>query len=172
MAKSFHWTWKTLHSWKWKHNGHSTELDMLSALTAVPWRARSSSFLRTRFALFIDNQSSLAVLVKSRSSSCMLNVVARKTAAILLCTLNRPVYSYTDTDRNPAEAGSRNWHATSKSISCTKRSSRHWYCCAQHALTTSLAVSSTERISTTVASTTTNTLQIQRCSHCFLSLAS
>ena len=60
----------------------------------------------TRFVLFIDNQSSLAVLVKSRSSFRKLNAVARKTAAILLCTLSRPLYAYTDTDRNPADASS------------------------------------------------------------------
>ena len=119
------WTWKTLHSWKRKHSGHITELEMLSALTAVRWRARSSSLLRTRFVLFTDNQSSLAVLIKSRSSSRKLNVVARKTAAILLCTLSRLLYSYTDIDRNPADAVSRSRHATSKSFSCTKRSSRH-----------------------------------------------
>ena len=120
------WTWKMLHSWKWKHSGHITELEMLSALTAIRWRARSSSLPRTRFVLFIDNQSPLAVLIKSRSSSRKLNVVARRTAAILLCMLSRPLYSCTDTDRNPADAGSRNQHATSKRSYCTKRSSRHW----------------------------------------------
>ena len=83
------WTWKTLHSWKWKHHGHITELEMLSALTAVGWRAPSSSLLRTRFVLFFDKQSSLAELIKSRSSSRNLNVVARKIGAILLCTLSR-----------------------------------------------------------------------------------
>ena len=56
------WTWKTLHSWKWKHNGHITDLEVLSALTAVRWRARSSSLLRTQFVLFLDNQSSLRCL--------------------------------------------------------------------------------------------------------------
>ena len=82
------WTWKTRHSWKWKHKGHITELEMLSAWTAVRWRTRSSSLLRTRFVLFIDNQSFIAVLIKSRSSSRKLNVVARRTAATLLCTLS------------------------------------------------------------------------------------
>ena len=80
----------------------------------------------TAVATFIDNHSSLAVLVKSRSSSRKLNAVARKTAAILLCTLSRPLYAYTDTDRNPADAGSRRRLATSKSSDCTKSSSRRW----------------------------------------------
>ena len=120
------WTWKLLRSWKWEHGGHITELEMRSALTAIRWRARSASLLRTRFVLFIDNQSFLAVLVKSRSSSRKLNAVARKTAAILLCTLSRPLYAYTDTDRNPADAGSRRRHATTKSSDCTKSSSRRW----------------------------------------------
>ena len=78
------WTWKLQHSATWKHSSHITELEMRSALTAVRWRARSSSLLRTRFVLFIDNQSSHAALAKSRSSSRNLNAVARKTAAFLL----------------------------------------------------------------------------------------
>ena len=71
----------------------SLHLRLLSALTAIRWRARSSSLLRARFVLFIGNQSSLAVLVKSRSSSRRVNGVARKAAAILLgaspCTRTR-----------------------------------------------------------------------------------
>ena len=74
---------------------------MRSALTAIRWRARSSSLVRTRFVLFIDNQSFLALLVKSCSSSRKLNAVARKTAAIVLFTLSRPLFAYSDTDRNP-----------------------------------------------------------------------
>ena len=87
---------------------------MLSALTAVRWCARSSSKLRTRFVLFIDNQSSLAVLVTSRSSSR--NVVARKTAAILLCTLKiatlRMRVRETGMPRRRASVAHRGHHAT------------------------------------------------------------
>ena len=120
------WTWKMLQSWKWKRSGHITDLGVPSALTAIRWRARSSSLLRTRFVLFIDNQSSLALLVKSRSSSRRLNGVARKTAAILLGTLSKPLYADTETDRNPSDAGSRGRHATTKSSSCTKSSVLHF----------------------------------------------
>ena len=109
------WTWKFLHSWKWKHSGYITELEMRSALTASRWRAQSLSPLRTRFVLFIDNQSSLAVLFKSRSSSRKPNAVARKAAAILLCTLSRNLCAYTGKDGNPADGGSRRQHAPSKS---------------------------------------------------------
>ena len=67
-------------------------------------RARSSSCLRTRFVLFIDNQASSAVLVKARSISCSLNAVLRQVSAILLCPSNRPLHAYTDTNRNPTNA--------------------------------------------------------------------
>ena len=157
------WTWKLLHSWKWEHGGHITELEMRSAPTASRWRARSASLLRTRFVQFIDNQSSLAVLVKFRSSSRKLNAVARKTAAILLCTLSKPLYAYTDTNRNPADAGSRRRHATTKSSDCTKSSSRRWWCRAQHTHATSPAVSSPKRISTTIACTVADALSSQGC---------
>ena len=62
------WNWELLHIWKWEHSGRISELDIRSALTAIQWRARSSSLLRTRFLLFIDNQSSLAALVKWRQT--------------------------------------------------------------------------------------------------------
>ena len=120
------WAWKMRHSLRWKHNGHTTELEMLSALTAIRWLARSSSLLRTCFVLFIDNQSSLALLVKSPSSSRSLNGVARKAAAILLGTLSKPLYAYTDTDRNPPDAGSRSLNATTKNSCCTKDSTHSW----------------------------------------------
>ena len=42
-----------------------------------------------------------------------------------LCTLSRPLYAYTDTNRRPADAGSRKQHDTSRSSNCTKISSRH-----------------------------------------------
>ena len=145
---------------------------MRSALTAIRWRARSSSLLRTRFVLFIDNQSSHAVLVKSRSSSRKLNAVVRKTATILLCTLSKPLYAYTDTDRNPADAGSRRRHASSKSSNCTKGSSRHCQYRVQHAPATSLAVSSPKRFLTTVAFAVAYALPLQRCSGRVLHLAS
>ena len=71
------WNWEVLHIWKWDHSGRISELDMRSAPTAIQWRARSSSLLRTRFLLFIDNQSSLAALVKFRSSSLLSSCTKR-----------------------------------------------------------------------------------------------
>ena len=117
------WTWRPTRKWKWKQSSHITELEVRSAIAAIRWRARSSSLLRELVVLFIDNQSFLAVLVKSRSSSRALNAVGRQVAAILLCSLNRPLYVYTDTDRNPADAGSRKRYATANGSTCTKAAS-------------------------------------------------
>ena len=136
---------------------------MRSALTAIRWRARSASLLRTRFVLFIDNHPFLAVLVKSRSSSRKLNAVARETAVILLCTLSRPLYAYTDTDRNPADAGSRRRHATTEELPIARK--------VHHAAgsvvlnnthATSPAISSPRRISTTIACTVADALSVAR----------
>ena len=126
--------WKLFHSWKWKHSGHITELEMRSASTTIRWRARSSSPPRTRFVLFIDNESSIAGGRQLQPCS------ARRAG---LWTRKRT--------RNPADAGSRKQHATSKSSTCAKRSSRHCQCRAQLALAPSLAVSSPEGILTTIA---------------------
>ena len=76
------WSWRLFRHRKWK------QCELRSALAAVRWRGRSSSCRRTRFVPFIHNQASIAVLVKDRYS------------------LSRPLCAYTDTDRNPADAGS------------------------------------------------------------------
>ena len=102
------WTWKTLHSWKWKHNGHITELETLSPVTAVRWRARSSSLLHNHstFAVLIKCVPVLAGSMLSRGRQ--LQPCSARWAG--LCTRTR----------NPTDAGSRNQHATSKSFSCTE----------------------------------------------------
>ena len=50
--------------------------------------------------LVVDNQASTAVAVKARSSSRALKAVAGHVSAILLCSLNRPLYAYTHTTAN------------------------------------------------------------------------
>eukprot|EP00973_Karenia_brevis_P082301 11409031-Karenia_brevis.AAC.1 len=73
----------------------------------VRWRLRSSAHLRTRFAHAVDNQATLGVCTKGRSSSHILNCIVRRIGALVCASLTRPLYVYTDTDRNPADAGSR-----------------------------------------------------------------
>ena len=99
--------------------------------------------------LFIDKPSSFEVLVKSRSSSRKLNAVARKAAAILLCSLSRHLHAYMDTDRNPADSQAA-CPVTAPLVSCSTRSrdiacshiarkllySNCVYSCARSAVTT------------------------------------
>ena len=101
------WKWKQVLQTRWKHPDNITLLETLAAHLALLWRTRFRDRLRTRFLHLIDNQATIAVLAKHRSRSQRLNRVVRKSAAILLAAGVRRALGYTETDRNPADVGSR-----------------------------------------------------------------
>ena len=101
------WEWRTIVTWKWRNDQHITALETRAVLSAVRRRLRSIQHLQTRFLHLVDNQGTLSVLVKCRSSSHQLNIVVRRIDALLIASLCRGLWGYVDTDRNPADAGSR-----------------------------------------------------------------
>jgi hypothetical protein len=92
---------------RWKHADPITIIEAWAAYLALLWRSRFRDRLRTRFLHLIDNQATIAVLSKHRSRSKRLNQVCRRSAALLLAGGVRRALGYTETDRNPADAGSR-----------------------------------------------------------------
>ena len=103
------WKWRPVLQTKWKHPDNITLLETIAAHLALLWRSRFRNRLRSRFLHLIDNQATIAVLAKHRSRSHRLNQVVRKSAAILLAAGVRRALGYTETDRNPADAGSRDF---------------------------------------------------------------
>ncbi len=80
---------------------------MRSFLATLKWRMRTKKFFTQRLLHLLDNQPGLAVLVKGRSSSKQLRRVTSKINMLLLASFRAQMYSYTETDKNPADARSR-----------------------------------------------------------------
>ena len=93
--------------WAWRRPGHITELEARSIRATIRARTRTPRGLGVGFVHLADNQSALAVMAKSRSSSHTMNVIVERSGALLLAADSSPLYLYTDTDRNPADEGSR-----------------------------------------------------------------
>eukprot|EP00959_Pyramimonas_sp_CCMP1952_P362328 7588393-Pyramimonas_sp.AAC.1 len=55
----------------------------------------------------MDSQVGIGVVAKFRSSSHVLNVVVKRICVPVLASLRRPIYGYSEVDRNPADAPSR-----------------------------------------------------------------
>ena len=96
-----------LPSGKWKTASHITALETRGALAALRWRLRSRWNLASRFGHLLDNQASIGVLTRCRSTSYVLNVVVKRCCALVVAALARPFYAYCETDRNPADAATR-----------------------------------------------------------------
>ncbi|CAK0842773.1 unnamed protein product, partial [Prorocentrum cordatum] len=101
------WTWKTVLVWKWRWKSHITALEVLSALAGLRWRFRVGHHLGTRFAHLMDSQVGLGVISRGRSSSHLLNAAVKRISALVLAASARPIYGYTETDKNPADDPSR-----------------------------------------------------------------
>ena len=101
------WTWRTVAVWKWASPSLITALEPRGALAALRWRLRSSWNLASRFDHLLDNQASIAVLTRCRSTSYTLTVVVKRRCALVLAALARPFYGYCEIDRNPADAATR-----------------------------------------------------------------
>ena len=101
------WFWKSIWSTLWKKPDHITLLECLAAHMALAWRLGHHREIRHRFLHLVDNQSSLAVMAKHRSSSTALNRICRRSSALILASGVRRALAYCSTDNNPADEGSR-----------------------------------------------------------------
>ena len=101
------WNWRTVWKTRWRQSDSITLLEVIAAQLALVWRINHKQELRRRFLHLIDNQAGLSALAKGRSSSKALHRVLRRGAAMLLAASMRRALGYTETDVNPADAGSR-----------------------------------------------------------------
>ncbi len=74
---------------------------------AVRWRARQVEQHGRRFLHLLDGHVNLAHAAKGRGSSLRMRHVELKTNATLLASHMRDINGYTRSDRNPADAASR-----------------------------------------------------------------
>ena len=74
---------------------------------AIRWRARQAQQHGSRFLHLLDSHVNLAHAAKGRGSSLRMRHVELKTNATLLASRMRDINGYTRSDRNPADAASR-----------------------------------------------------------------
>ena len=74
---------------------------------AVRWRARQVGQHGCRFMHLLDSHVNLTHAAKGRGSSLRMRHVELKTNATLLASRMRDINGYTRSDRNPADAASR-----------------------------------------------------------------
>ena len=100
--------WETVLSVPWRsEDSHINVCEARAFNLCVRWRSREPSRLNRRFINLLDSQVNLAAVSKGRSASHRLRHVQLKTNAVLLAAHLRDVEGYTRSDRNPADAGSR-----------------------------------------------------------------
>ena len=100
------WKWKVVLSFPLKAM-HITASELKAGLAALKWRTRVIGGIHKRIVHLLDSQVSIAVLVKGRSSSSVLQAVLQRMNALVLASSLWPAYAYVTTQDNPADAPSR-----------------------------------------------------------------
>ena len=101
-------TWETVISVPWRDpSSHINVAEARAQNLAVPWRARDVRNLNTRFLGLLDSQVNLSSASKGRTNSHRMRHVELRTNAVLLAGHLRDINGYTRSDKNPADAPSR-----------------------------------------------------------------
>ena len=100
--------WSEVARWAWKETEHNNILEARAALGCLKLLLRSPQYYGHRVLLFSDSQVVIGCFSKGRSSTRVLNYLARRAGAIRLATGIRVYWRYVPTHRNHADAPSRN----------------------------------------------------------------
>ena len=100
--------WEELISVPWRHRMSSIGLGEANArLLAIRHRARQPELHGQRFLHLLDSQTNLGCIARGRTASVMLLHVHLQTSAYILAAGLREFASYCRSDKNPADASSR-----------------------------------------------------------------
>ena len=101
------WQWHVGQSYPFTTNEHINVLELRALVNALQWRLRSSKFGSCRALHLVDSQVALAVAVKGRSSSRILNKLLKRYAALQVAGGVMPILGWVESEDNPADAPSR-----------------------------------------------------------------
>ena len=104
--------WHAVVSVPWKEaDSHINVCEARARQLSVRWRARQVGQLGCRYLHLLDSQANLCGAAKGRTGSSRMRHVMLRTNAVLLAGRLRDVNGYTRSDRNPADAPSRDLKA-------------------------------------------------------------
>ena len=101
------WKWHVATSYPFYQDEHINVLELRALIHGLVWRLRRASFGDCRALHLTDSQVALAVAVKGRSSSRVLNRLLQKYAALQLAGGVYPLLAWVESEDNPADAPSR-----------------------------------------------------------------
>eukprot|EP00438_Fugacium_kawagutii_P036422 Skav236207 [mRNA] locus=scaffold98:76671:78275:- [translate_table: standard] len=105
------WRWHTAHSYPFHRQEHINILELRTIVHTLEWRLRSSHYGDCRSLHLSDSQVALAVAIKGRSSSRVLNRLLRRYAALQVAGGVHPLLAWIESELNPADAPSRRYGA-------------------------------------------------------------
>jgi hypothetical protein len=95
-------------SYAWKNKDqHINVLEMVAVLDLLRKLSRNSKGHESRLVVLVDNQVSLSVLTKGRSSAKALQLPLRRVAAVTLASGLIVCYGWVKSKWNPADGPSR-----------------------------------------------------------------
>jgi hypothetical protein len=101
--------WKETARWKWKVEEHNNILEARAGVVSAKIATMRPEQWRQRKLLISDSQVAIGIFAKGRSSRRVLNLVARKKAALAISTGSRFYWRYMRTHRNHADGPSRGY---------------------------------------------------------------
>jgi hypothetical protein len=101
------WAWQLVVKWSWEWTAHINILEGRAALAMMKWRLRRSGGIGRKYLHLLDSQVCIAIFTKRRSSSRLLNAIARRMSSLELAASSHPLYGFARSDTNPADAPSR-----------------------------------------------------------------
>jgi len=99
--------WKETARWTWKVAEHNNILEARAGVVSAKIATMRPEQWRKRKLLISDSQVAIGIFAKGRSSRKVLNLVARKKAALAMATGSRFYWRYMRTHRNHADGPSR-----------------------------------------------------------------
>ena len=92
---------------RWKHDEHINVKEARVVLMGIRRSAKMWAAQRKKWLLFTDNLVTACMLEKGRSPSYSLNAICRRACAYQLACGSIARFRYLETERNPADEGSR-----------------------------------------------------------------
>ena len=100
--------WKEESRWAWKRPEHNNLLEARAGLAALNLLATDQSSWGGRWILISDSMVVIGALSKGRSSRTVLNLIARRAAALVIGLDVKTAWRYVRTHRNHSDGPSRN----------------------------------------------------------------